>query len=123
MSGAILLTLGHPAHGRETEALELVNAFLGHVDAALEDRELTAFRWYGFEDGDLSREAATIVLEGSREQLDTFSSGVEFRELRYGAPSFLQDFTVRRARPPDTPGEDGVSLLTSVFERWGLVEE
>lgn len=123
MSGAILLTLGHPAHGRETEALELVNTFLGHVDDAISGGELAAFRWYGFEDGDLSREAALIVLEGSRGQLDDFSAREEFRELRYGAPSFLQDFTVQRARPPDTPGGDGVSLLTTVLERWGLVSE
>lgn len=123
MSGAILLTLGHPAYGRETEALELVNTFLGHVDGAIGEGALSAFRWYGFEDGDLSREAALIVLEGTRRQLDEFSACEEFRELRYGAPSFLQEFTVKRARPPDNPAGDGVSLLTTVLERWGLVSE
>lgn len=123
MRGGIVLELGHPAHGREEQALELVNGFLATVEDSLADGRLAAFRWYGLEDGDLARRAAIIVLEGTPEQLDAFTVSAEFRELRYAAPSFLQGFAVSRARPPDRLATEGESLLTSVFRRWDLVSE
>jgi len=121
--GGILLELGHPSHGREEQALELVNGFLASVEQALSDGRLHAFRWYGLEDGDLGRRAAIIVLEGSAEQIADFSGSDEFRELRYAAPSFLQGFCVSRAKPPEPLAPASVSLLTAVFRRWQLVEE
>lgn len=123
MHGGIVLELGHPSHGREEQALELVNTFLASVEDALAAGTLHAFRWYGLEDGDLGRRAAIIVLEGTAEQLAEFSASDEFRELRYAAPSFLQGFCVSRAKPPDPVATDGVSLLTAVFRRWRLVDE
>lgn len=123
MHGGIVLELGHPAQGRETHAFELVNGFLASVEQALGAGRLRAFRWYGLEDGDLARRAAIIVLEGTPEELDAYAVSEEFRELRYAAPSFLQGFSVSRARPPDTLAPDGASLLSDILARWDLVEE
>jgi hypothetical protein len=120
--GGLILELGHPTQGREEPAFELVNTFLASIERFLADGRLHAFRWYGLEDGDLGRRAAIIVLEGSADQLAAFSASEEYRELRYAAPSFLQGFQVSRARPPDPVETDGVSLLTSVLQRWHLVE-
>lgn len=123
MTGAIVLTLGHPVPEREKPAFELVNTFLGHVDDALGAKRLHAFRWYGFEQGDLNRRAGLMILEGSPAQLDEFASSEAFRELRYGAPSFLQAFRIDRARPPEDPGDGGTSMLATILERWGLVSD
>lgn len=123
MTGAIVLTLGHPAHHREKSAFELVNTFLAHVDEALGSGKLRAFRWYGFEDGDLTNRAGLMVLEGTPEQLDDFAATEAFQELRYGAPSFLQAFRIDRARPPEAPGDGGTSMLATILERWGLVSD
>ena len=118
----MILELGHPATGRERQALELVNEFLERVEEMLSAGRLSAFRWYGLEDGDLTERAALLVLEGSPEQLQDLVASDEFRELRYAAPSFLQGFRLVRARPPDQVPADGMSLLTKAFERWGLLE-
>jgi hypothetical protein len=117
----IVLELGHPVAGREEQALELFDEFLAAVAEAISDERLHAFRWLGLEDGDLTRRAAIVVLEGTRGQLDDFASSDEFRELRYAAPSFLQGFSISRARPADEPGADGPSLMSAVLERWRLV--
>jgi hypothetical protein len=121
MSGAILLELGHPAQGHERQALELVNDFLERVERLLAEDKISAFRWYGLEDGDLARRAALIVLEGSARQLDAVAGSDGFREFRYAAPSLLQGFGLSRARPPDDVGPDGASVLTAALERWGLL--
>ena len=122
MHGGIILELGHPTQGREEPAFELVNSFLASVQRFLAEGRLHAFRWYGLEDGDLGKRAAIIVLEGTPDQLADVSESEEFRELRYAAPSFLQGFTISRARPPDVVEPDGVSLLTAILRRWGLVD-
>jgi hypothetical protein len=107
--------------GREQQALELFDQFFAYVAGLLARTELSAFRWYGLEDGDLGMRVAFIVLEGSPEQLDTIVNDDEFREFRYVAPSFVRHFALMRSRPLDKP--EGMSLPSKAFVRWGLLEE
>lgn len=105
--GAIFITWGSTARGRENEALSVFADALSYYDALEKAGRIQGKRVYLNESGDLGRWAGTIILEGDLSALQAVSSEVEYRRLLLRAGTTTENLTVTFAGggSPDDIGE------------------
>ena len=77
---ALMIRWGLPPPGREHRALEVLRSMHDFFVGVQEKGRITGFQQFGYNTGPLHERAGFVLLEGSREQIQTFLFSDDFKE-------------------------------------------
>lgn len=77
---AIMVRWGLPPPGREHRALEILRGMTDWLVSVEKAQRITGFQQFGFNTGPLHERSGFVLVEGSREQIESFFRSEDFRD-------------------------------------------
>jgi VCBS repeat-containing protein len=95
MTGAVLISWGQPARGREAKGLEVFMKAMGYYEGLAKSGRIHGHKEFIAQTGDVGTNAGFMLIEGNLDELYKIQAETETRKLLAQAQAIVDHFTVQ----------------------------